>query len=269
MTAFASKSVFVTGAGSGIGYALVQAFAQEGAAVALNDIDPALASAAAHTINQDVGRAAVTPFAYDVSDVTAVRRAVDEFTAAQGRLDICIANAGLTNYGAFLDYTPEAFDRLTSVNLRGSYFLAQAAAKAMIARSIPGRILLLSSMTGLRAFRNLSAYAVTKAALRMMAAALALELGEFGITVNAIAPGATLTDRTLADDAHFEANWASVAPTGRCCYPEDMVPVALFLASPAARQVTGQTLVADGGWSLAGPIPSGHPDIPSFSAQVR
>ncbi|RME51594.1 MAG: SDR family oxidoreductase, partial [Caldilineae bacterium] len=248
----------VTGAGVGIGFALCRAFAEDGAHVVLNDIDPERATRAAATINQAVGEERVTPVALDVADVAGVRRMIQDAAARWGRLDVVIANAGITNYGPFLDYTPEAFDRIVAVNLRGSYFTAQAAARQMIALGMEeGRILLTSSVTGVQAFPNLGAYGVTKAGIRHMAKVLALELGPHHITVNAICPGATLTERTLADDPHYEDNWAEVTPTGRVGYVDDIVAAARFLASPAARHVTGQTLIVDGGWSLQSPIPAG------------
>ena len=194
-------------------------------------------------INDEIGAERVLPYALDVADVDKVREMVDDFAGRHGRLDVVMANAGITNYGAFLEYTPEAFDRLTAVNLRGSYFTAQAAAKAMIrTRNENGRIILLSSVTGVQAFLNLSAYGVTKAGLRMMARALALELGSYGITVNSICPGAIHTERTVADDPKFDSNWAGVSPTGRVGFVEDVAETAMFLASPEARQITGQTI---------------------------
>jgi glucose 1-dehydrogenase len=264
-----ARAVIVTGAGVGIGYALARRFAQGGAQVALNDLDPALAERAAQAINAEAGAQRVVPYGLDVSDVGAVRHMVADAAARFGGLDVVIANAGLTNYGGFLDYTPEAFDRLTSVNLRGSYFTAQAGAQAMLARHTPGRILLMSSVTGARAFQNLSAYGITKAGIRMMASALALELGPHGITVNAISPGATVTERTLADDPNLEQNWASVTPTGRAASVDDVVAVALFLASPQASHITGQTIMVDGGWTLHSPLPPAHPDLPAASSQLK
>lgn len=269
MSKFAGKAVLVTGSGSGIGYAICQAFAAEGAVVALNDLDSELASRAAAKINVEVGREAVYPYVCDVADVQAVRAMFTDFTAQTGRLDIAVANAGITNYGEFLTFSPEAFDRLYGVNLRGSYFTAQAAARIMIEQQVAGRILLMSSVTGNRAFLNLSGYGITKAGIRHMAKTLALELGQYGITVNAISPGATLTERTLQDDPHFESNWAGVTPTGRVGYVEDVASAALFLASPEARQITGQTLEVDGGWTLASTIPAGHPEKPEYSSQLR
>jgi glucose 1-dehydrogenase len=264
-----TDKVIVTGAGTGIGYALARSFAQAGAWVALNDLDGALAERAAQALNAEIGAERVAAYGLDVADVAGVRQMVAEAAERFGGLDVVIANAGITNYGNFLDYTPEAFDRLTSVNLRGSYFTAQAGAQAMIARGAAGRILLMSSVTGLRAFRNLSAYGITKAGIRFMASVLALELGQYGITVNAIGPGAILTERTLADDPNLEANWASVTPNGRTGYVEDVVAAARFLASREAAHITGQTLMVDGGWTLHSPLPEAHPAMPKASSELK
>ncbi len=269
MTESHTRGVLVTGAGIGIGYELARTFALSGAQVALNDMDGARAKRAAEVINTEAGAPRVTPYGLDVADVTAVRAMVADADVRFGGLDVVIANAGLTNYGSFLDYSPDAFDRLTSVNLRGSYFIAQAGARAMVARGRAGRILLMSSITGVRAFLNLSAYGVTKAGIRHMAASLALELGKYGITVNALSPGATLTERTLADDPHMEENWGNVTPTGRAGRVDDVVGVAQFLASHQASHITGQTITIDGGWSLHSPLPPEHPELPAASSQLK
>jgi 3-oxoacyl-[acyl-carrier protein] reductase len=269
MSTFSGKAVFVTGAGTGIGYALCQAFASAGATVALNDIDPTLCQRAAQQINEVLGVELVHPYACDVANVEAIRSVFHRFVGTVGRLDIAIANAGITNYGAFLTSTPEEFDRLTSVNLRGSFFTAQTAAKIMIDGHIPGRIILMSSVTGIQAHVNLGGYGVTKAGIRMMAKIIALEVGRYGITANAISPGATLTERTLQDDPEYERNWSGVTPVGHAGYVEDIVAAALYLASPGARHVTGQTLVVDGGWTLQSPLPAGQPDLPNYSSPLR
>lgn len=259
MTQFKGKRILVTGAGTGIGFGICRRFAQEGATVALNDVNEELAQQAATQINAETGEEKVYPYAGDVSDVPAMQELIQRFASRFGGLDIAVANAGITNYGEFLTYTPESFDQLTAVNLRGSYFTAQAAAKAMIEYQLPGRILLLSSVTGVQAHRNLSAYGITKAGIRMMAKTLALELGSYNITVNAIAAGATITERTLQDDPSYEQNWNEVAPNGRTATVDDIAAPLLFLASPEARHVTGQTLVVDGGWTIYSPLPKDHP----------
>lgn len=250
----AGQVALVTGAGAGIGFAVAEALAGAGARVALNDLDPALAAAAAARVGP--GLAAAYPA--DIADVAALRAAVARVAAELGGPHICVANAGITRFEPFLDAEPERFDRLTAVNLRGTYFTAQAAARAMIAAGIAGRIVLVSSVTGLRAIGGLSAYGVTKAGIVAMARSLALELGRHGITVNAVAPGATVTERTLTETPNYEADWGAVTPTGRAGHGADIAAAVRFLASPEAAQISGQTLVVDGGWSLAGPLPEGY-----------
>jgi len=265
MKTFSGKAVLVTGAGVGIGYALCQSFARAGAMVALNDIDATLCQMAVQQVNAALGEELVYPYAGDIANVATVRRICQEFFERAGRLDIVIANAGITNYGEFLACTPEEFDRLTGVNLRGSFFTAQSAAQLMVQAHIAGRIILMSSVTGIQAHLNLGGYGITKAGIRMMAKTCALELGKYGITVNAISPGATLTERTLQDDPDYERNWAGVTPGGRVGHVEDIVAAALYLASPEARHMTGQTLVIDGGWTMQSPLPPDHPVLQAGS----
>lgn len=260
MARFDSYRVIVTGAGTGIGYGIVEAFANEGALVTLNDIDAELAAEAAEKINGKIGAERVFPSAGDVADVDYVQRMIDDFTAAHGSLTAFIANAGITNYGTFLDYTPENFDRLMAVNLRGSYFCAQRAARHMIANDVAGRIVLMSSVTGVQAVPNLGAYGITKAGLRHMAKSIALEVGEYGIAVNAIAPGATVTSRTVADDPEYAAHWSTVSALKQVGYPSDIAGAALFLSSPEARHITGQTLIIDGGWTIYSVPPKESPE---------
>lgn len=260
----------VTGAGAGIGYGICRAFAKAGANVALNDIDQDLAQKAAAHINAELSGNLVTPYAFDVADTSAVRQAVTAFRQRYERLDVVFANAGLSHFGRFIDYSPEAFDRVTAVNLRGTYFTAQAAAQQMIeSRTKNGRLIFMSSVTGNQAYPNLSAYGMTKAAIQHLASVLAVELGEHGITVNAIAPGATVTERTMIDDPNYDTNWQKVAPNQRVAQVEDIVQTALFLASPQARHITGQTIVVDGGWTLLSTIPEETPSIPTESSKLK
>lgn len=270
MTAFEDYVVIVTGAGGGIGYGMCAAFARAGARVALNDIDSEAAKAASQKINAAIGKDVVTSYVLDVADVNAVRRMVASVVEQYGRLDVAIANAGLSHFGRFLDYTPEAFDRVTAVNLRGSFFTAQASAQGMIDTGTSnGRILLTSSVTGNQAYSNLGAYGMTKAGIQHLARVLAVELGQYGITANAIAPGATVTERTLTDDPNYDTNWEAVAPNKRVAQVEDIVQTALFLVRPEARHITGQTIIVDGGWTLTSPIPDDTPDIPTESSKLR
>lgn len=266
---FENKSVMVTGAGIGIGYALCEAFAREGAHVALNDIDEDLAIASAEKINAQLGTKNVSPYAFDVADCALLEKNIHSFSGQNTGIDIMIANAGITYYTPFLSSTIEAFDRLVAVNLRGSYFSAQYAAKEMIKHKKAGRIILMSSINGHRVIINLSIYGATKAGIRMMAKNLGLELGPHNITVNAISPGATRTERTVKDDPEFDKNWSGVTPTGNKIMVEDVVAAAFYLASPEAKQFTGQTMLVDGGWTLQSPLPQAHPRVPDFSSKLK
>jgi len=251
---FTQQVAIVTGAGEGIGYEIARQLAENGAQVILNDIDAAKAERAANEIAAAGG--ACIGMGGDVSDVDVVyglvAKAVDEY----GRLDIAVANAGITLWNNFFDYKPEDFYRVLSVNLGGSFFLAQAAACRMRKQGSGGRILFMSSVTGHQAIEYLSAYGMTKAALEMLARQLVVELAPHGITVNTVAPGATMTPRNLVDDPNYEAAWGSVTPTGRTAVTADIAHAALFFLSPAAGQITGQTLVIDGGWTAVSPVPS-------------
>lgn len=252
MPDFTGKKVIVTGAGVGIGLEICRQFAESGAQVGLNDIDPERADQAACALGE---RVQALPF--DVADLEALRSAMQAF----GSVDILVANAGTTHYGPFIDSDPVLFDRVVNVNLRGSYFSAQAAARSMIEAGKPGRIVFMSSVCGVRAHENLSAYGMTKAGIRHLASCLALELGPHGITVNAIGAGATITERTLADDPNYEENWNAVAANRRTASVVDIAHATLFLASDEARHITGEILMVDGGWTIHSPLPPAHPQV--------
>jgi 3-oxoacyl-[acyl-carrier protein] reductase len=144
---------------------------------------------------------------------------------------------------------------LVNVNLKGSFFLAQAAAQQMINQQSGGRIIFISSVTGHRAHPNLAAYGMTKAALEMLAKSLGVELAEKNITVNAIAPGATMTERTRRLDPNYKETWEKLTPTNKVSTPGDIAHTALFLLSDASSQITGQSIVVDGGWTAVSPPP--------------
>lgn len=248
---FTGKTAIVTGAGQGIGFEIARRLASEGATVLLNDIDKALAEDAAALVSTE-GNCVACPG--DSGDLDFVNRIVAQAVADTGTLDIVIANAGITLFGDFLQYTPESFYKVMSVNLGGTFFLAQAAAKELIRQGRGGSMLFTSSVTGHQAHKDLAAYGMSKAALEMLAKHLVLELSPYGINVNTVAPGATLTERT-AEDADYAATWSSITPMGRAATPQDIASAALFLVSDAARHITGQTLVIDGGWTAVSPSP--------------
>lgn len=246
------KVAIVTGAGQGIGLEICRQLVAAGAKVILNDADAALASAAAETIAGNGGICLAV--SGDSSDSKVIQALVDTAVQVYGRLDIAIANAGITLFGDFFSYSPEAFSRVMEVNLSGSFFLAQAAAKQMVAQASGGRLLFMSSVTGHQAHKNLAAYGMSKAALEMLARNLVIELSQYGITVNCIAPGATATERTLSDPDYGKI-WAEITPMGRAATVQDIANTALFLVSAEASQITGQTILVDGGWSAVSPNP--------------
>jgi glucose 1-dehydrogenase len=249
---FSNQVAIVTGAGQGIGLDICRELASNGANVILNDIEQSLAEEAAASIHGLDGRC--IPFAGDASKVEFIQDMVTEAIRQFGKVDIAIANAGITLYGEFLNYKHEDFMQVMNVNLGGSFFLAQAAALQMKSQKSGGRILFMSSVTGHQAHKNLAAYGMSKAALELLAKTLVVELSPYNITVNAIAPGATATERTLKDP-EYQDTWSRITPIGKPASTQDISHAALFLVSPQAGHITGQTLVVDGGWTSVSPSP--------------
>jgi len=249
----AGRVAIVTGASREIGAAMATALARRGAAVLVaHHEEPALADATVEAIARAGGRALAHDCDCSLVDANTamIARAVEAF----GRLDLFVANAGLTSWGAFLDYTEEAWDTVANLNLKGSFFGAQAAARQMIAQRAPGTIVFSSSIAGVQAIPFLSAYGATKAGLRHMARCLALELGPHRITVNAIGIGPTLNARNLADDPAYDEHWGALLPAGRAARPDDIADALLYLAR--STYVTGEILMVDGGWTIHSPTPT-------------
>jgi NAD(P)-dependent dehydrogenase (short-subunit alcohol dehydrogenase family) len=254
----------VTGASREIGAAMSEALATRGAAVVVaHHGEGELAEAVVARIRAEGGRAVAEDG--DLSRVADNSRLIERAVAEFGRVDVFVANAGLVRWVPFLDHDETAWNDVVDLNLKGSFFGAQAAARQMVAQHAPGgddryggRIVFSSSVTGALTVPNLSAYAVTKAGLRHMATVLAVELGGYGITVNALEIGATVNKRNLRDDPDYERHWAEVIPTGRAVQPVDLAAAVAFLASDDAAMVTGHTLAVDGGWKGVGHVP----DVP-------
>ncbi|HEY1871519.1 MAG TPA: SDR family oxidoreductase [Chitinophagaceae bacterium] len=248
---FSNEVAVITGAGQGIGFEIAKQLCMRGASVLLNDIDKTLAKKAAIDISASgncmalAGNAADPLFIQEVVDL-----AVNKF----GKLTIAIANAGITLFGDFFEYQPQALQSVMNLNIGGSFFLTQAAAKQMKQQQGGGSVLLMSSVTGHQAHKNLAAYGMTKAALEMLAKTLVIELSPHNISINAIAPGATITERTSKDENYMNT-WRRITPMGRSATVEDIANAALFMVAPASRHITGQSLIIDGGWTSVSPSP--------------
>ena len=242
---FENKIALITGAGQGIGKAIALELSNRGAKVMVNDIDEKLLL--------DLPKGCLG-YAGDVSKPAVIVEMIQSCIFELGGIDILIANAGITLFGEFFDYNLGDLKRVIDLNLMGTFQIIQQVGKYMRENDKIGRILIMSSVTGHQAHKNLAAYGMTKAALELLAKHLVLEFRQTGITVNALAPGATLTERTR-QEANYEQTWARLNPTGRANTVEDVAAAALFLVSSNARQITGQTLVIDGGWSCISPSP--------------
>ncbi len=237
----------VTGAGRGIGHAIAEGLAREGAAVVLNYPDSsASAEDAARAICSSEGKAIAVQA--DVQRLEQHARLISAAVDHFGRLDILVNNAGVQVPEPFLKARPESWDLTLGVNLKASYFLSQKAARVMMAAG-HGKILNISSIHDTVPLRDRSIYSISKAGVSMLTKALAMELAEHRINVNAIAPGAILTDmnRDALSLPAYRENLLGRIPVKRIGSVEDVVGAAVFLCSPESDYVTGETIYVDGG----------------------
>lgn len=243
-----NKVAIVTGAANGIGKAIAQRFAAEGARVVVSDLDAAHGEALVQTITADGGHAMFVRA--DVSLETAVRTLFARTIETYGGVHILVNNAGIEGDSAPIgEYDPAQFDHVLGVNVRG-VFLGMRAALAHMAPAGGGVILNMASVAGLKGFTNLAPYTASKHAVVGLTKCAALEYATQHIRVNAICPGAVVTDmihRIAKYDPAAEEGFAKLQPIGRMGTPEEIAEVALFLCSDAASFLTGVALPADGG----------------------
>lgn len=238
----------VTGAARGIGNACALALANAGADIALGLRDVNTGGELASQI-EGMGRRALC-LQMDVTQLDQIQRAISATVAHFGKLDILVNNAGLGPSNLAENVREEDFDLTLAVNLKGTFFASQAAGRVMIQQK-HGRIINLSSQAGFVALPTESIYCMTKAAISHLTKCLAVEWGQYNITVNAVAPTFINTPGTaeaLGDAAFREDVLARIA-LGRIGEPEEVASAVVFLASPAAALITGDTLLIDGGWT--------------------
>ncbi len=242
------KIALVTGGARGIGLAIAKALHAEGAVPVLADINEEGARQSLAALGAAHGMAAKV----DVSDQGSVLRLIEAIEARYGRLDILVNNAGIGGNTPFLDITAETWNRTIAINLTGAFFVAQAAARVM-ARQRSGKIINIASLSGQRGGHGRGAYGAAKAGLELLTKVMAVELAEFGINVNNIAPGAIETEMAkFAHDGPTRAAYNYLIPMTRYGTPEEVADAAVFLCSDEARYVHGHTLNVDGGFREAG-----------------
>lgn len=250
----AGKVAIVTGGNSGIGKSIVECLAQLGAKVV---IDYRSHPEATEALEEEIGSYGGCSFGVqaDVSKLDDLQRLVDTAVSRYGRLDVMVNNAGIETRTSIIDTTPDDYDKVLNVNLRGVFFATQYAAKQMIAQGGGGRIINISSVHEDWPMPNNTPYCCAKGGVRMMTRTAALELAPHGITVVNVGPGAVATpinDSTM-NNPELLAKLNAAIPLGRMAQPAEIARVVGFLASDAASYITATTIFADGGIMQSSP----------------
>ena len=250
MSRFEGKVAIVTGGAQGIGAAIVRRLASEGAAVAVVDLTAERAQAAVDEVVKEGGRALA--IGADVSKTEDAQAAVDAAVAEFGRIDILVNNAGITRDNLLFKMTDEDWDSVIAVNLRSAFVMSRAAQKHFVGQKY-GKIVSLSSRSAL-GNRGQANYAASKAGIMGLTATMAIELGPFGVNVNAVAPGyiaTAMTDATARriglDPDEMRRVASEQTPVRRVGEPEDIAAVVAFLAADESSFVSGQTIQVNGG----------------------
>ncbi len=237
------KVVLITGASQGIGAACAQRFAREGASVVLADVSDAAGQVLALALNGNYVHC-------DVGDKAQIDALIAKTLDLHGRIDVLVNNAGIFKASPFLDVSEEDFDAVIRVNLKGSFLMAQAAARAMVACKTQGSIINMSSVNAVLAIPSIASYNMSKGGINQLTRVAALALADHGIRVNAVAPGTIATElaqkAVLTDDA-AKAKIMSRTPMRRLGEPSEIADVVAWLASDGASYITGEIVTVDGG----------------------
>jgi NAD(P)-dependent dehydrogenase (short-subunit alcohol dehydrogenase family) len=242
------KIALVTGGARGIGFAIAKALAAQGSIPVIADINEQGARDAVAALQGSEGLA----LGVNVAEQASITAMIEAIIARYGRLDILVNNAGIGGNTPFLDIKLEEWSRTIAINLTGAFLVAQACAREM-AKQQSGKIINIVSLSGQRGGHGRAAYGSAKAGLELLTKVMAVELAEFGINVNAIAPGAIETE--MAKFAHDQATRAAynyLIPMWRYGTPEEIADAAVFLCSDESRYIHGHTLNVDGGFRTAG-----------------
>jgi 2-dehydro-3-deoxy-D-gluconate 5-dehydrogenase len=244
------KVSMVTGGSRGLGFGMAQGLARAGSKLILVGRDGTQLQEAAKQIRQEAG-AEVAPLAWDVSAVDSLGDLVGQAAGIFDRIDVLVNNAGVQVRKPFLEITVPDYNHVLDVNLRAVFFMSQQVARHMVAKYIRGKIINVASLTSRLGIKNTAPYGASKAGVAGLTKNMAVELAEYGIRVNAIAPGyfrTRLTESAFTDSARM--TWMqSRIPLGEFGHPNDLAGIAVFLASPASDYLTGDVIFVDGGWA--------------------
>jgi NAD(P)-dependent dehydrogenase (short-subunit alcohol dehydrogenase family) len=257
---FSRKTALVTGAAHGIGRAIATRFAQEGANVLLVDIDGAAAEEAAAALRTDLAQTAA--FTCDIADRQSVRAAIAFCVERFGGLDILAANAGIADGEPFMEISDASWHRIIDVNLNGTFYCIQEAARVMIPAG-GGAIVCTASTNAFWVESNMAHYNASKGGIVALMKSAAWDLGEYGIRVNAVAPGMIRTRANyITEDPVAGPEYLKGVPLGRFAEPSEMAAVVAFLASDDASYVSGELLVADAGTTIGVRLPLPSEPLP-------